>query len=479
MSVASANQEMAQPNQLNDSGDMSAAPIKRKRGRPRKDEVSESESKRSTQQRVVRPTPSYNHSLVGQKVSGSLVGVFDAGYLLNVQVGSTGPKLRGLVFDPCLSIPVSAENDVAPHLPMLRRDGSSLPVAEGFVHHRDVSLQTHLTRTPSSSIQNLQAKEPSSSTFTAQVLDAVHPNLMEVTPSHGGHAFQPTSGELDLELVSRTSMGIQDEQSHLTSSMPSQSHFPKETVVDVSRPSDGSDLLDTSLVIRSDVSNVSNAAITSKQVSLDLSKLPDDSPADEFKETPPSNSFELSGVSMEATAHASHDPSNSRKVAMTPFTDLSLNVSLEVPLNIPNSSDAFKEAPYFASKPSDAQPKEILGIAQKFNLEKELSDPSQKAAFDASKLSAAHTLAAGSRKEEDFSAQRMEESLQIIDESIQNPKADDPTKPSEMDLEIDVRDKIEDDGNSCSLTQIYEPQNAVQEKLEEGTSTQQASTAQN
>ncbi|KAK9084845.1 hypothetical protein Sjap_025256 [Stephania japonica] len=59
--------------------------------------------------------------MVGQVVSGVLDGSFDAGYLLTVRVGDTNTILRGVVFAPGLSVPVSGANDVAPHVKMLKR----------------------------------------------------------------------------------------------------------------------------------------------------------------------------------------------------------------------------------------------------------------------------------------------------------------------------------------------------------------------
>jgi hypothetical protein len=61
--------------------------------------------------------PSFpDNTFVGQSVHGVLDGSFDAGYLLMVRVGDTDTVLRGVVFDPGMSVPISKENDIAPNV---------------------------------------------------------------------------------------------------------------------------------------------------------------------------------------------------------------------------------------------------------------------------------------------------------------------------------------------------------------------------
>ncbi|CAL9226352.1 unnamed protein product [Arabidopsis halleri] len=81
--------------------------VKRKRGRPRKDENS---------------TPKPDTNLVGKVVTGVVEGSFDAGYLLNVNVKDSDTKLRGLVFIPGRVNPITPENDVAPLVKMYERE---------------------------------------------------------------------------------------------------------------------------------------------------------------------------------------------------------------------------------------------------------------------------------------------------------------------------------------------------------------------
>lgn len=118
---------MAQQNEQNHSFDPATVPGKRKRGRPRKEDVPGTEPSGRTQRRRRNPPPTAGPGLVGQPVSGMLDGVFDAGFLITVQVGNSGPLLRGMVFDSQLSVPISAANDVAPHIKMSKREEIPIP----------------------------------------------------------------------------------------------------------------------------------------------------------------------------------------------------------------------------------------------------------------------------------------------------------------------------------------------------------------
>ncbi|KAF6162874.1 hypothetical protein GIB67_021023 [Kingdonia uniflora] len=159
-------------------------PVKRKRGRPRKDANLahlEKASPSPVPNPVKRSRPIVNtdtapkpdnNDMVGKVVSGVLDGSFDAGYLLTVRVGDTNTVLRGVVFEPGLSVPVSGANDVAPHIKMVKRTDVPLP---GGV---DPS-----TRTPGSMkpLQIVQSNEGShspinhASKFSAQVLPSPSP----------------------------------------------------------------------------------------------------------------------------------------------------------------------------------------------------------------------------------------------------------------------------------------------------------------
>ncbi|KAI0507509.1 hypothetical protein KFK09_013634 [Dendrobium nobile] len=235
MSTVSPNPNMAQPNQQHNSDDPSVTPIKRKRGRPRKDEVPESEPNKRSKRCTVLQSPSTNDSLVGQEVSCSFIGVFDAGYLLTVQVGSSGPILTGMVFDPRLSVPVSAENDIAPHLPMLGRNGFAPSVEEGTINQGPGSSQAG-TAQNAEFIQLIQAKES--------------PTIPKTTKLFLEGAATESAGlsDISMETPSKTSNGYDLTVLSLVTSS------------EVSKPSNVSD-----------ASDVPKAISTTTEASLDVS----------------------------------------------------------------------------------------------------------------------------------------------------------------------------------------------------------------
>lgn len=119
-------------------------PMKRKRGRPRKDEnLVHGESMTAMpgpdnlkkNKQSVGASDDVEDEMVGQMVSGVIEGSFDAGYLLNVKVGDTETQLRGVVFLPGKFTPITPANDVAPHVKMCRRKEIPIPA---------VNLQSHL-----------------------------------------------------------------------------------------------------------------------------------------------------------------------------------------------------------------------------------------------------------------------------------------------------------------------------------------------
>lgn len=121
---------MNQPVQGDSSSTPAILPLKRRRGRPRKD---------PSLKRVVRaqvPPPfelvqeiqpqqvnrnDVNNGMIGQAVTGVVEAAFDAGYLVNVRIGDSNTNYRGVVFKSGHYVPVTAANDVAPHLQMIRR----------------------------------------------------------------------------------------------------------------------------------------------------------------------------------------------------------------------------------------------------------------------------------------------------------------------------------------------------------------------
>ncbi|KAG6407293.1 hypothetical protein SASPL_130280 [Salvia splendens] len=59
--------------------------------------------------------------MVGQSVTGVIEASFDSGYLLTVRIGYSSTNLRGVVFKPGHCAPITAQNDVAPRVQMIRR----------------------------------------------------------------------------------------------------------------------------------------------------------------------------------------------------------------------------------------------------------------------------------------------------------------------------------------------------------------------
>ncbi|KAL2466984.1 AT hook motif-containing protein [Abeliophyllum distichum] len=122
---------MNQVIQGDDSGAPSVLPAKRGRGRPRKDpnlkRVKTARGppgfdgvKGNRPQKVDRVDG--NDNMVGQAVTGVVEASFDAGYMLTVKIGNSNTTLRGVVFKPGHYVPVTAENDIAPHVQMIRRN---------------------------------------------------------------------------------------------------------------------------------------------------------------------------------------------------------------------------------------------------------------------------------------------------------------------------------------------------------------------
>nr|XP_011459979.1 PREDICTED: uncharacterized protein LOC101295028 isoform X2 [Fragaria vesca subsp. vesca] len=132
------------PNQGASSLSSPDLPMKRKRGRPRKDEnlvhgesmpaIPGPDSLKKNKQSA-GTNDDAEGEMVGRVVSGVIEGSFDAGYLLNVKVEDTDTQLRGVVFLPGKFTPVTAANDVAPNVKMCRRKEVPIPA---------VTMQSHL-----------------------------------------------------------------------------------------------------------------------------------------------------------------------------------------------------------------------------------------------------------------------------------------------------------------------------------------------
>ncbi|XP_058750428.1 mitochondrial distribution and morphology protein 34-like [Vicia villosa] len=66
--------------------------------------------------------------MLGKMVTGVIEAAFNDGYLVNVKVADSDSFLRGVVFLPGQVTPVTAENDVAPHIQMIKRKEFPIPM---------------------------------------------------------------------------------------------------------------------------------------------------------------------------------------------------------------------------------------------------------------------------------------------------------------------------------------------------------------
>ncbi|PQQ00061.1 uncharacterized protein Pyn_09620 [Prunus yedoensis var. nudiflora] len=165
---------MSQADQGNNPDASSNIHVKRKRGRPRKypklnlEEDTRVPNAQNLNSRVnagigIPPVPpgfdgrneyqshhaapnnSTTDVMVGTVVSGVIDGAFDGGYLLSVRVGNSHTHLRGVVFKPGRYTSVSAENDVAPDVQMIRRNAIPIP-AEIYSHVHAQTVNPLLSR---------------------------------------------------------------------------------------------------------------------------------------------------------------------------------------------------------------------------------------------------------------------------------------------------------------------------------------------
>ncbi|KAK6149293.1 hypothetical protein DH2020_016818 [Rehmannia glutinosa] len=138
-------------NQGESSGGLSVQPEKRRRGRPRKDpslKHTEAAAHRPLGFEGVKENPPQRADttkcMVGQAVTGVVEAVFESGYMLNVRIGNSNTNLRGVVFKGGHYVPITAENDVAPHVQMIRRNDVNFTVEnQGWsCGHQGHAMQT-------------------------------------------------------------------------------------------------------------------------------------------------------------------------------------------------------------------------------------------------------------------------------------------------------------------------------------------------
>ncbi|XP_022150997.1 uncharacterized protein LOC111019016 isoform X2 [Momordica charantia] len=194
---------MSQADQGISSDNLVDVPLKRKRGRPRKypklnyDEslliaknrgkkhleaipISPGSGVNGNQSHPTIPIQSPADGMLGQVVSGVIEAVFEAGYLLCVRVGNSGITLRGVVFKPGHYVPVSAENDVAPDVQMIRRN--TVPFGTGNqTHHR--SKNGEVPSHDSSGAKLGFIHTPSHSNWDASKDKTISSIFAQITPS--------------------------------------------------------------------------------------------------------------------------------------------------------------------------------------------------------------------------------------------------------------------------------------------------------
>ncbi|KAL4554824.1 hypothetical protein LXL04_037430 [Taraxacum kok-saghyz] len=184
-------------------------PEKRKRGRPRKD-PSERRAAKAARAQAARMNPGLTHHhhptptatrpdpihdptqvMIGQTITGVVEATFDAGYLLAVRIGNSNITLRGAVFKPGHTAPVTPENDVAPHVEMIKRAHVPFPETQPVVRRRkrrskEKNMQL-VTYVPNGSHDQVQPQQnyvftPSVSA-RGNVIPVVLPNGPTTSPS--------------------------------------------------------------------------------------------------------------------------------------------------------------------------------------------------------------------------------------------------------------------------------------------------------
>nr|GMD51348.1 uncharacterized protein LOC109178314 isoform X1 [Ipomoea batatas] len=145
--------------QMDHSNSQLALPVKRRRGRPRKDRslnhagstqvppVGE-RVKENPAPRVEKNSDAVN-DMVGQAVTGIIEAAFDAGFLLSVRIGDGKTRLRGIVFKPGHYVPITAENDIAPHVQMIQRNEINLPTENQMRSRKRYRHRTERNGSPS------------------------------------------------------------------------------------------------------------------------------------------------------------------------------------------------------------------------------------------------------------------------------------------------------------------------------------------
>ncbi|CAK9321844.1 unnamed protein product [Citrullus colocynthis] len=197
---------MSQADQGISADNLVDVPLKRKRGRPRKypklnyDEnilIAKNRGKKHLEAIPISPGSGVNGNqshptiqiqsvadgMLGQVVSGVIEAVFEAGYLLCVRVGNSGITLRGVVFKPGHYVPVSAENDVAPDVQMIRRNTVPLATENQALGNNPRSKNGEVPSHESSGVKLGFKYTPPHSNRDALKDNSISSILAQITPS--------------------------------------------------------------------------------------------------------------------------------------------------------------------------------------------------------------------------------------------------------------------------------------------------------
>ncbi|CAK8564366.1 unnamed protein product [Lathyrus sativus] len=165
----------------------SNVPMKRKRGRPRKEEnVIHGVHKPENMLNFNQSAGIMNNSdsgMLGKMVTGVIEASFSDGYLVNVKVADSDSFLRGVVFLPGQVTPVTAENDVAPHVQMIKRKDFPIPMSMPNPHTNEVHV----------SLPTLQSIEP----HILTPFPGVH--LLPPAEVHSGISVPPNISEMECD----------------------------------------------------------------------------------------------------------------------------------------------------------------------------------------------------------------------------------------------------------------------------------------
>lgn len=170
-------------------------PAKRKRGRPRKDaSLKQAEAARmpGSEGRTAYPSQRASRTrgpecVMGEAVTGFVESTFGSGYLLNVRIGNSKTYMRGVVFKPGHCAPITAENDVAPHLPMIRRSNVCFTVEkQGQSHMQTAAVvpskrKRALVTAPSKRKRAPVPVPPVTTVATVALQPATYPNELQVS----------------------------------------------------------------------------------------------------------------------------------------------------------------------------------------------------------------------------------------------------------------------------------------------------------